>query len=366
MAEGDNRVQSSARAALGRGFLTDAWYFLGLARDLKPGRMEGRELLGERVAVGRTRAGQAFAISDICPHRAALLSAGRMRAEADGGDSLQCPYHGWRFGPDGACKAIPSLADEESYDIGKIRVRRYPVVESQGMVFAWVSFDPRFSGEPPHPPPTWEGVVGGAPKAVSSMVFDVHVDHANVMLVDPSHAPFVHAEWWWRSARSQQLKSKRFSPVGAGFVMERHPPSKNSRPYVLFGGEPLTEITFVLPGIRWEHIAVGRRQFLSLAFLTPLNETQTRMTQIIWSDHPMAFLVAPFIAYGAQKFLEQDRDLCRVQAQGLEHDPTFLWIDDADRQARWYVALKREWLEAQKQGRPFANPLEPATLTWRS
>jgi phenylpropionate dioxygenase-like ring-hydroxylating dioxygenase large terminal subunit len=328
--------------------------------------MEGRELLGERVVVGRTRAGEAFVLSDICPHRAALLSAGRMHREADGTDTLECPYHGWRYGPDGGCRAIPSLASAGDIDIAKIRVRRYPVAESQGMVFAWVSSNPRFEGEPPKPPPTFEGVVGGAPKAVASAVFDVHVDHANVMLVDPSHAPFVHANWWWRSAGSQHLKSKRFSPVEAGFVMERHPPSRNSRPYVLFGGEPLTEITFRLPGIRWEHVAVGKRQFLSLAFLTPLNKTQTGMTQIIWSDHPMASVVSGFIAHGARKFLEQDAKLCRVQAQGLETDHRFLWIDDADRQARWYLALKRAWLEAQAQGRPFENPLEPATLTWRS
>jgi len=366
MAEGDNRIETAARARLGQGFLTDAWYFIALASDLKRGRMQGRELLGDRVAVGRTRGGEAFVLGDLCPHRGALLSAGRLRPGPHGDDVLQCPYHGWRFGADGACKAIPSLASEADYDIARIRVRRYPTAESQGMVFAWVSSDPRFAGEPPEPPPVFEGVVGGAPKAVASEVFDVHVDHANVMLVDPSHAPYVHANWWWRSQRSQQLKSKSFSPSGAGFVMDRHPPSKNSRPYRLFGGEPLTEIYFGLPGVRYEHVTVGRRQLLSLAFLTPINETQTGMTQIIWSDHPMASLVGWFIAYGAKKFLEQDRDLCRIQAKGLERDPSFLWIDDADRQARWYLALKREWLEARKEGRPFANPLEPATLTWRS
>ena len=154
MAEGDSRVQTSARAALGRGFLTDAWYFLGLARTLEAGKMEGRELLGERVAVGRTRAGQAFAISDICPHRATLLSAGRMRLEADGGESLQCPYHGWRFGPDGVCNAIPSLADEESYDISKIRVRRYPTVERSGMGFARAASEATLTGEQRHPQTT--------------------------------------------------------------------------------------------------------------------------------------------------------------------------------------------------------------------
>ena len=36
--------------------------------------------------------------------------------------------------------------------------------------------------------------------------------------------------------------------------MVRHEPSKNSRAYAILGGEPLTEITFRLPGLRWEHV----------------------------------------------------------------------------------------------------------------
>ena len=73
--------------------------------------------------------------------------------------------------------------------------------------------------------------------------------------------------------------------------MVRHEPSKNSRAYAILGGEPLTEITFRLPGLRWEHVTVGKRQVLSLTCLTPVNETTTRITQIVWSDHPAFVLL---------------------------------------------------------------------------
>jgi hypothetical protein len=43
-----------------------------------------------------------------------------------------------------------------------------------------------------------------------------------------------------------------------------------------------------------------------------------------------------------------------------------LWIDDADRQAKWYRALKREWEASRREDRPFRNPVEAATLRWRS
>jgi phenylpropionate dioxygenase-like ring-hydroxylating dioxygenase large terminal subunit len=148
--------------------------------------------------------------------------------------------------------------------------------------------------------------------------------------------------------------------------MVRHAPSSNSRAYAVLGGEPLTEITFRLPGLRWEHVTVGKRQVLSLTCLTPIDATRTQVTQIAWSDHPAFTLLKPVIAAWARTFLRQDAEMVRLQGQGLKSDPPLLWIDDADRQAKWYQALKREHVTSRAEGRPFVNPVEPATLRWRS
>lgn len=365
MPEGDAKPVRATQK-FGQGFLTDIWYFAALGADIKPGQMARHELLGEPVLLGRTKSGELLALRDICPHRAAPLSAGRIVPEAGGGESVECPYHGWRFGADGACRAIPSLVEDQAIEAGRIRVRRYPVVESQGLVFVWMGSDPRGEGEPTEPPPTFPGVVGGGPKLVDQMVFESHIDHAVVGLMDPAHGPYVHQQWWWRSAKSQHEKAKRFEPREAGFAMVRHEPSKNSRAYAILGGEPLTEITFRLPGLRWEHVTVGARQVLSLTCLTPVTEAKTRITQIIWSDHPAFVVLKPFIAAGARAFLRQDGDMVNLQNQGLRYDPSLLWIDDADRQAKWYQQLKREWTASRREGRAFANPVEPATLRWRS
>ncbi len=362
MADGAGKVSMK----FGQGFLTDIWYFAALSSDLKPGVLKRYEILGEPVLLGRGRKGEVFALRDICPHRASPLSAGRIVDEASGGESVECPYHGWRFRADGVCSAIPSLVEGQDTDPSKFRVRRYPVAENQGMVFVWVTSDPRDAGEPDQPPPTFPGVVGGAPKLVDSMVFEAHVDHAVVGLMDPAHGPYVHQQWWWRSRGSEHAKSKKFAPAEQGFSMLRHEPSKNSRAYAILGGEPLTEITFRIPGLRWEHITVGKRQVLSLTCLTPLNDKQTRITQIIWSDHPAFVFLKPFIAAGARAFLRQDGDMVNLQNEGLKYGPTLLWIDDADKQAKWYQQLKREWAGARAEGRAFNNPVEAATLRWKS
>jgi phenylpropionate dioxygenase-like ring-hydroxylating dioxygenase large terminal subunit len=361
MAEGETRT-----GAFGRGFIRDIWHFAALSDDLRPDRLQRVEMLGEPVMLGRSPTGQLFALRDICPHRAAPLSAGRFHREADGRESVECPYHGWRWGRDGTCLAVPSLTSTDRLDTSKISVRRYPVAESQGMVFVWMAKDARADAAPADPPPQFPGVVGGAPKLVDRQVFAAHIDHAVVGLMDPAHGPFVHRQWWWRSRRSMHEKAKRFEPGELGFVMVRHPPSSNSRAYALLGGAPTTEIGFRLPGLRWEHILVGRRQVLALTCLTPVSETRTRITQIVWSDHPIFAVAGPLVRIGARRFLRQDGDMVDLQNQGLKYDPPLLWIDDADRQAKWYQALKREWIASRDEGRAFVNPVEAATLKWVS
>jgi phenylpropionate dioxygenase-like ring-hydroxylating dioxygenase large terminal subunit len=353
-------------AGFGKGFLTGIWYFAAMSRDLRPGSLAHYEILGEPVVIGRDPDGRVTALRDVCPHRAAPLSAGRWTREQDGSSSVACPYHGWRFGADGGCRAIPSLADGQAFDLRRIRVRRFPVAESQDMVFVWMGGGARHEVAPAPPPPTFPGVVGGGPKLVLAVELPTHIDHAVVGLMDPAHGPFVHQQWWWRSQASMHAKAKRFAPSEAGFTMLRHPPSSNSRAYALLGGRPETEITFRLPGLRWEHVTVGARQVLSLTCLTPVSETATRITQIIWSDHPVFSLLAPVVRIAAWRFLRQDGDMVTLQNRGLKHDPTLLWVDDADRQARWYHALKREWTASQRESRPFVNPVEPATLRWVS
>jgi phenylpropionate dioxygenase-like ring-hydroxylating dioxygenase large terminal subunit len=368
MADGEIRTRGDAegRAVFGRGFLHDLWYFVELGSAIKPGAMRRYEVLGEPVLLGRDRRGEAFALRDICPHRAAPLSAGAIGQGEGGAAEVACPYHGWRFRTaDGVCAAIPSLAEGQALDPSRIRVRSYPVRESQGLVFVHMAADPR-SPEPVDAPPVFPGVVGGAPKIVERMDFDSHLDHAIVGLMDPAHGPYVHQQWWWRSAKKQLDKAKRFEPRDLGFAMARHAPSSNSRAYRLLGGAPQTEITFRLPGLRWEHVQVGARQVLALTCLTPVTLARTRITQLIWSDHPAFALLRPLIAAGARRFLKQDGDMVNLQNQGLRYDPPMLWIDDADRQAKWYQALKREWAASRTEGRPFANPVQATTLRWRS
>ncbi|MFN7056851.1 Rieske 2Fe-2S domain-containing protein [Hyphomonas sp.] len=349
------------------GFLTDSWYLAAPSAELTPGRQQRIMMLGEPVVVGRTPAGEAFALRDICPHRLVPLSAGQ-QVETGGEWTLQCPYHGWRFGTDGGCRLMPSLTEDSPYDATRVKVRRYPVHEAHGAVYIYVAHDARLGAEPAVPPPDF-GPLPDAPKFVIHDVFNAHMDDAVVGLMDPAHVPFVHNQWWWRPpSTGLKLKQKPFIPIERGWAIDRHPPSANSKLYRwVFGGNVMTEICFQLPGYRWEIISNASARLLTLTCLTPEAPKRTRITQFTWwTGAPLLNLAIPMARRMGRTFLAQDGEMVDLQNQGMAHQKAMLWIDDIDVQAKWYQTLKREWAASRSEGRGFVNPIEPRVLSWMS
>lgn len=347
--------------------LKDLWYFAATSAELKPGEMFRREILGEPILLGRGTDGKAFALRDICPHRAVPLSAGRQVMQ-EGQVTVECPYHGWRYGAaDGVCKLIPSLVEGQPYEAHRIRVRHFPSREAHGLVLIYFSSDPRFEGEPQAPPDF--GLTFDKPKFVIDRIFEANIDNAAVGLMDPAHVPYVHNQWWWRPpSTGKKLKEKKFEPRERGWAIARHQPASNSLAYrALFGGDVTTEIVFMLPGFRWEVVENAKARLFTLTCLTPQNERSTRITQVTyWSNALILDAIKPFVVNGAREFLDQDGRMVDLQNTGLAYQPAMLWIDDIDVQAKWYLKLKREWTKSREEGRDFVNPIQPATLRWMS
>ena len=350
-------------------YLRDIWYFAVPGEAIKRGTMTHKLLLGEPLLFGRTETGEAFALRNICPHRGVPLSAGRLLGAGEnncGEAVVECPYHGWQFRADGRCAEIPSLVPGQDVDVSRIRVRRYPVREVQGNIWVYMADEKRSDLAPTHEPPTMPDFADQAPNIRETMIFSCHVDHAVIGLMDPAHGPFVHRSWWWRSRKSIHEKAKAFAPSEFGFAMVEHTPSSNSLAYKILGGKPTTEITFRLPGIRIERIKAGRHRLVGLTSVTPIDEKTTEITQSFYWTMPFLSAFKPVARRFMRNFLAQDRDMVDLQQQGLRFDPRLMLINDADVQAKWYHRLKSEWGEAVEQGRPFENPVKPATLRWRS
>jgi phenylpropionate dioxygenase-like ring-hydroxylating dioxygenase large terminal subunit len=338
-------------------WLNGLWYYAAPARAVKAGRMVTRTLLGEPVLLGRTSDGTAFALRDICPHRGIPLSCGSFD-----GREVTCCYHGWRFDQTGACTAIPSLVGGQALATERIRTRRFPLAEAQGNLWIWAGPEP----ETLPPPPQVPDMTADQFRVVEIQEFPCALDHAVIGLMDPAHGPYVHQSWYWRSLRSAHDKAKRFVPSDLGFTMARHRPSRNAAAYRLLGGELETEIAFRLPGIRIEQISAGRHRFVGLTALTPIDPTRTQVTQVMYWTMPWLNLMKPVARWLARQFVGQDRAIVTLQQRGLAARPALLLIDDADTQAKWYYACKREFARAAAEQRPFVNPVTEQVLRWRS
>jgi phenylpropionate dioxygenase-like ring-hydroxylating dioxygenase large terminal subunit len=340
--------------------LREAWYYALAGRRLGRRKMLARTMLGEPILLLRDAAGTPFALRDLCPHRGMPLQAGRFD-----GREIECCYHGWRFDTAGRCTAIPALVPlvpGRGLAPGRIRVRSYPVREVQGNIWVFFGDDPAAAPDIP----VLDGFEEAVPQLVDNVQLPAAIDHAVVGLMDPAHGPFVHRAWWWRSRRSIHHKKKDFVPSPFGFTMSRHPPSQNSRAYRLLGGRPETEIVFRLPSIRLEYIRAGRHRVANLTAITPIDSDHSEIHHCIYWTAPWLGALKPLLRRYVRTFLRQDRDIMLRQRQGLAFDPPLLLIDDADTQAKWYYRLKREYRRARAEGRPFANPVRPRTLEWRS
>jgi len=70
-----------------------------------------------------------------CAHMGADLGCGKVV-----GETIQCPFHSWRYGADGVCKHIPGATKIPPF----ARLRTYPVVERHGYIFFFNGAQPLF------------------------------------------------------------------------------------------------------------------------------------------------------------------------------------------------------------------------------
>lgn len=107
------------------------WIPVTPASDVKEpgGRPIRVKLLGEDLVLFRTKNGQLGLIGAFCSHRLAPLFFGCVEDEG-----LRCPYHGWKFTPQGKCFEMPNIPAEQAF-LDEIHHPGYPCVERGGIIW---------------------------------------------------------------------------------------------------------------------------------------------------------------------------------------------------------------------------------------
>lgn len=106
------------------------WFVVGFADDFEKGEVHkmryfGKDLVGFRG----TDDGKVHIHDAYCPHLGAHLAVGGMVE----GNCIRCPFHHWRFGPDGKCDDIPYAKRIPP----KAKIGTYRIHEINGLVFMW-------------------------------------------------------------------------------------------------------------------------------------------------------------------------------------------------------------------------------------
>lgn len=161
----------------------NGWYAAGSSAEIATGSVLAFIAVERELVAFRDSSGVAHVLDAHCPHMGAHLGGGHVH-----GDTLQCPYHGWRYAGDGACVEIP-------YSQGRIParacVRSYPVREQDGLVLFWY----HAAGSPPDyevpsfdeaHDPDWSGPREHRGELVASLQ-DMAENN-----VDAAHFVFVH------------------------------------------------------------------------------------------------------------------------------------------------------------------------------
>lgn len=161
-------------------FVLNTWYVAAWSSEVAREPLR-RVVCEQPLVLYRTTAGEPVVLADRCAHRAYPLSAGRTV-----GDSIECGYHGFAYGPDGVCTRVPAQGNIPA----RARVRRYPVVEKDGWLWVWPG-DAEQADESLVPDTHWMSDPEWA-SVTHTMLFECRHDLIHDNLLDLTHESFLH------------------------------------------------------------------------------------------------------------------------------------------------------------------------------
>ena len=190
----------------------NGWFAIGRSVDVGPGDVRSAIAVQRELVVFRGEDDAVHVLDAHCPHLGAHLGGGEVL-----GDTIACPYHGWRYDGDGTCVEIP-------YNDARIPqracVRSYPVRELAGMILFWF----HAAGAPPsYEVPDFEE--GSDPTWSDAFVFEhelvASLQEMAENNVDYTHFFFVHRRTALDESTSVFTTDGPFSTVVETFDDER-------------------------------------------------------------------------------------------------------------------------------------------------
>tara|TARA_R110001599_G_scaffold353459_2_gene592798 strand:- start:48254 stop:49342 length:1089 start_codon:yes stop_codon:yes gene_type:complete len=134
-------MAKAADYGLGPNTFPRGWFIVAESSELDGGPMAVR-FFGQDLALYRGESGRPVMLDAYCAHMGTHITASTSamivkNGEQIEGDSIRCPYHGWRYNPAGEVDDIPYF---DGPCPKSASIRSYPVIDNMGCIMAW--FDP--------------------------------------------------------------------------------------------------------------------------------------------------------------------------------------------------------------------------------
>jgi 3-ketosteroid 9alpha-monooxygenase subunit A len=104
------------------------WHCLGPVTEFGDGVPHAVEAFGGKLVVWKGADGELNVLDGYCRHMGGDLTQGTVK-----GDEIACPFHDWRWGGDGKCKAIPYARRIPL----RARTQKYETVQRNGLLMVW-------------------------------------------------------------------------------------------------------------------------------------------------------------------------------------------------------------------------------------
>jgi len=162
----------------------ELWTPVLRSSELRGRKRRAETVAGEKIVFFRDHAGDVAALRDVCPHRGVALSKGRVMKDG----TLECPFHGWRFGKGGACTVIP-LNDERYTANARMQAVSFPTREAGGLIWLYTAPVAQAPTEPDIPEILLDERYN---KLWYSEQWETHWTRAMENMLDAAHLPYVH------------------------------------------------------------------------------------------------------------------------------------------------------------------------------
>jgi len=162
------------------------WQLIGHEDQVRErGQFFTTTVANEPLLIVRGDDGEVRALSNVCRHRAGPVAKGSGKRP-----SLQCGYHGWTYGLDGALRTTPEMDGIECWDKSSVALPKFRIETWNGLLFVNLDRDasslPAFLGD--LGTRRFSGVLAARKDWTVNCNWKVYVDN----YLEGYHIPIVH------------------------------------------------------------------------------------------------------------------------------------------------------------------------------